>query len=90
MAKLQTDINAREFRSVNGVGGCGRVNHGFYAGVRGRVVSSCALCGGTSFFGAVDVYEILLFKRKDLSWGHELVARVLRGKMYGVRGVGGR
>jgi hypothetical protein len=59
MAKLEADIDAREFRAINGMRGRGGGHHNFYACVRGRVIGGRSKGGGASLLGAVCVYEVL-------------------------------
>jgi hypothetical protein len=59
MAELEADIDAREFRAIDGVRGGVGGHQNFDVCVRGGLSGGRSKGGGASLFGAVCVHEVL-------------------------------
>jgi hypothetical protein len=69
VAKLEADIDAREFCAIDGMSGRGGGHQNFDACVRGGVSGGRSKGGGASLLGAVSEYEVLPIPSKFSSGG---------------------
>jgi hypothetical protein len=79
VTKLHADIDAREFRTIDGVRGKGGGHQTFDACVLGKVGGSRSKEGGASLLGAVGVYKSKTDRTKRESVAPSRVVMDLRG-----------
>jgi hypothetical protein len=79
VTKLHADIDAREFRTIDGVKGRGGGHQNFDACVLGKVGGRRSKEGGASLLGAVGVYKSKTQRTKRESVAPSRVVMDLRG-----------